>query len=157
MDAIVSAQHPHCFPSLTHEGAPAVLTTAGNEHGHLVLRGGSRTGPNYAAPHIAEAASLLAKAGAPSVVLVDCSHANSGKKHDRQPAVAADLASQIAAGQRAIIGVIIESHLVAGTQSVQPGVPLTYGQSITDACLSFDDTVPVLEKLAAAVRSRRSE
>lgn len=157
VDAIVSAQHPHCFPSLTHEGAPAVLTTAGNEHGHLVLRGGSRTGPNYAAPHIAEAASLLAKAGAPSVVLVDCSHANSGKKHDRQPAVAADLASQIAAGQRAIIGVMIESHLVAGTQSVQPGVPLTYGQSITDACLSFDDTVPVLEKLAAAVRSRRSE
>jgi 3-deoxy-7-phosphoheptulonate synthase len=154
VDAIVSARHPHSFPSLTHEGAPAVLATAGNEHGHLVLRGGV-SGPNYDAASVSKAVALLEKAGAPPVVLVDCSHANSGKRHDRQPAVAADVAAQISAGQRAIIGVMLESHLVAGTQSVQPGVPLTYGQSITDACLSFDETVPVLESLAGAVRVRR--
>ena len=156
VDAIVSAQHAHSFPSLTHEGAPAVLATVGNEHGHLVLRGGSVTGPNFESTHIAAAVALLEKAGAPPVVLVDGSHANSGKKHDRQPAVAASLAAQIRAGQRAIIGVMLESHLVAGAQSVQPGVPLTYGQSITDACLSFDDTLPVLESRAAAVRARRA-
>ena len=155
VDAIVSARHPHCFPSLTHEGAPAVLATAGNEHGHLVLRGGSVCGPNFSAAHIAAAVALLEKAGAPPVVLVDCSHANSGKKHDRQPDVAADLAAQIAGGSQAVIGVMLESHLVAGTQSVQPGVALTYGQSITDACLAFAETVPVLESLAAAVRARR--
>ena len=155
VDAIMSARHPHSFPSLTHEGAPAVLTTTGNEHGHMVLRGGSRTGPNYEATHIAEAAALLKQAGAPPVVLVDCSHANSGKKAERQPEVAASLATQIAAGQRAIIGVMIESHLVGGAQCVKAGESLTYGQSITDACLSFDETVPALDELAAAVRQRR--
>ena len=156
VDAIMSAQHAHCFPSLTHEGAPAVMTTSGNEHGHLVLRGGNRTGPNFEAAHIAEALALLAKAGAPAAVLVDCSHANSGKKFDRQPAVAHDVALQIAAGQRGIIGVMLESHLVAGTQAVVPGQPLVYGQSITDACLAFDDVVPVLQDLAQAVRTRRT-
>ncbi|MBK7314819.1 3-deoxy-7-phosphoheptulonate synthase [Candidatus Aalborgicola defluviihabitans] len=155
VDAILSAQHPHCFPSLTHQGAPAVLTTAGNPHGHLVLRGGSRSGPNFGAEHVAQAAALLQQAGAPQAVLVDCSHANSGKRFDRQPEVAHDVAGQVAAGQSAIIGVMLESHLVAGTQSVKPGQPLTYGQSITDACLAFDDVVPVLEDLAQAVRQRR--
>ncbi len=156
VDAILSARHPHSFPSLTHEGAPAVLTTAGNEHGHLVLRGGSRVGPNYSAAHVGEAAGLLAAAGVPPVVLVDCSHANSGKKPERQPEVAREVAAQVAGGERAIIGVMLESHLVAGTQSVKPDVPLTYGQSITDACLAFDETVPVLEDLARAARARRS-
>ena len=155
VDAILSAQHPHCFPSLTHQGAPAVLTTAGNPHGHLVLRGGSRSGPNFGAEHVAQSAALLQQVGAPQAVLVDCSHANSGKRFDRQPEVAHDVAGQVAAGQRAIIGVMLESHLVAGTQSVKPGQPLTYGQSITDACLAFDDVVPVLEDLAQAVRQRR--
>ena len=155
VDAILSAQHPHCFPSLTHQGAPAVLTTAGNPHGHLVLRGGSRSGPNFGAEHVAQSAALLQQAGAPQAVLVDCSHANSGKRFDRQPEVAHDVAGQVAAGQSAIIGVMLESHLVAGTQSVKPGQPLTYGQSITDACLAFDDVVPVLEDLAQAVRQRR--
>lgn len=154
VDAILSAQHPHCFPSLTHEGAPAVLTTSGNPHGHLVLRGGSRSGPNFGAEHIAQASALLQKAGAPNAVLVDCSHANSGKRFERQPEVAHDVATQIAAGQRAIIGVMLESHLVAGAQSVKPGQPLTYGQSITDGCLAFDNVVPVLDDLAQAVRSR---
>ena len=155
VDAILSAGHPHCFPSLTHEGAPAVLTTSGNEHTHLVLRGGSRSGPNFDAAHVAEAVALLQKAGALQAVLVDCSHANSGKRFDRQPEVARDVAGQVAAGQPAIIGVMLESHLVAGTQAVVPGQPLIYGQSITDACLAFDDTLPVLQELAAAVRSRR--
>jgi 3-deoxy-7-phosphoheptulonate synthase len=155
VDAILSAQHPHSFPSLTHQGAPAVLTTSGNEHGHLVLRGGSRVGPNFEAPHIAEARALLQQAGAPAAILVDCSHANSGKRFEQQPAVAANVADQVAGGERAIIGVMLESHLVAGTQKVMPGQPLTYGQSITDACLAFDDVVPVLEGLAEAVRTRR--
>ncbi len=155
VDAIMSAQHPHSFPSLTHQGAPAVLTTSGNEHGHLVLRGGSRVGPNFEAAHIAEAKTLLQQAGAPNALLVDCSHANSGKRFEQQPAVAANVAQQIAGGERAIIGVMLESHLVAGTQKVVPGQPLTYGQSITDGCLAFDDVVPVLEGLAQAVRARR--
>ncbi len=155
VDAILSARHPHCFPSLTHQGAPAVLTTSGNEHGHLVLRGGSRSGPNFDAAHVAEAVALLKKAGAPNAILVDCSHANSSKRFDRQPEVARDVAAQVSAGQRAIIGVMLESHLVAGTQPVVPGQPLTYGQSITDGCMAFGDTLPVLEELAQAVRSRR--
>lgn len=156
VEAILSAQHPHSFPSLTHQGAPAVLTTRGNEHGHLVLRGGSRSGPNFDAAHIAQALALLQQAKAPEAILVDCSHANSGKRFDRQPEVAQDVARQIAAGQKAIIGVMLESHLVGGAQSVQPGQALTYGQSITDGCLAFEDTVPLLESLARAVQQRRA-
>lgn len=155
VDAIVSARHPHCFPSLTREGAPAVLATTGNPEGHLVLRGGAG-GPNYDALHVARSVALLTKAGALPVVLIDCSHGNSGKKHDQQPAVAADVAAQIAGGSRAIIGVMLESHLVGGAQKQEPGGKLTYGQSITDACLSFEETVPVLERLASAVNSRRT-
>ena len=155
VDAILSAQHPHCFPSLTHEGAPAVLTTTGNEHGHLVLRGGSRVGPNFQAPHIAQAKALMQGAGVTPAVLVDCSHANSAKRFDRQPAVAQEVAEQVAQGEQAIIGVMLESHLVAGNQTVRPGQALTYGQSITDACLAFEDTVPVLEQLAQAAQRRR--
>jgi len=156
VDAIVSARHPHCFPSLTREGAPAILATTGNPEGHVVLRGGA-AGPNYDSLHVARAKALLGKAGAAPVVLVDCSHGNSGKKHDQQPAVAANLAEQVAGGERAIIGVMLESHLVAGAQKHEPGKPLTYGQSITDACLSFDETVPVLEKFAQAVVARRGK
>jgi 3-deoxy-7-phosphoheptulonate synthase len=156
VDAIVSASHPHCFPSLTREGAPAVLATAGNPEGHLVLRGGSRTGPNFAAAHIAQAVGLLKKTSALPVVLVDCSHGNSGKQHDRQIAVAADVAGQVAHGDRAIIGVMIESNLIAGAQKHEAGKALTYGQSITDACLGFDETLPLLEQFATAVVQRRS-
>jgi len=155
VDAIVSARHPHCFPSLTREGAPAVLATTGNPECHLVLRGGAG-GPNYDALHVARSVGLLTKAGALPVVLVDCSHGNSGKQHDRQPAVAADIAAQVAGGSRGVIGVMLESHLVGGAQKHEAGKPLTYGQSITDACLSFDETMPVLENLAQAVATRRA-
>jgi 3-deoxy-7-phosphoheptulonate synthase len=155
VDAIVSARHPHCFPSLTREGAPAVLATTGNDQCHLVLRGGSRTGPNHGSGQIAAAVGLLQAANALPVVLVDCSHGNSEKRHDQQPQVAAAVAAQVGAGERAIIGFMLESNLVAGCQVHEPGRPLTYGQSITDACLSFDETVPVLEKMAAAAAARR--
>jgi 3-deoxy-7-phosphoheptulonate synthase len=155
VDAIVSARHPHSFPSLTREGAPAVLATTGNPEGHLVLRGGTRSGPNYQRAAIQSASALLAKAGALPVVLVDCSHGNSEKQHQRQAAVAADLAAQLAAGEHALIGCMLESNLVGGAQKAEPGRPLTPGQSITDACLSFDETLPLLEQLANAVAQRR--
>lgn len=158
VDAILSARHPHWFPSLTREGAPAVLGTAGNDQGHLVLRGGSRTGPNYSREHVAGATALLARAGLPPVVLVDCSHGNSGKQAARQAVVARDLAEQVAGpapGARAILGFMLESNLVGGSQRLEPGRTLTYGQSITDACLSFDETVPLLEELARAAATRR--
>ncbi|HVU16748.1 MAG TPA: 3-deoxy-7-phosphoheptulonate synthase [Candidatus Didemnitutus sp.] len=156
VDAIVSARHPHCFPSLTREGAPAVLATTGNDQCHIVLRGGSRSGPNHGPESIAQAVALLRKASVPPVVMVDCSHGNSGKKHDQQPAVAAAIAKQVAAGERAIVGVMLESNLVGGSQNQEPGRALTYGQSITDACLSFDETLPVLRVLASAVAARRA-
>jgi 3-deoxy-7-phosphoheptulonate synthase len=155
VDAIVSARHPHCFPSLTREGAAAVLATTGNPEGHLVLRGGNRTGPNYDRTSVQKAAALLRQADALPVVLVDCSHDNSGKQHDQQVQVAADVAAQVAAGERAIIGFMLESNLVGGSQKHVLGRKLTPGQSITDACLSFDETLPVLEKLAQAAATRR--
>ena len=155
VDAIVSARHPHCFPSLTREGAPAVLATTGNPEGHLVLRGGSRTGPNYDRESIHQAVTLLREAGALPVVLVDCSHGNSDRKPGQQAHVAADLAAQVAAGEPAIIGFMVESNLVSGNQPHEPKSRLVYGQSITDACLSFDETVPLLEKLAQAAGARR--
>ena len=155
VDAIVSARHPHCFPSLTREGAAAVLATTGNPECHLVLRGGNRTGPNYDRASVQEAATLLRQADALPVVLVDCSHGNSGKQHGQQLPAAADIAAQVAAGERAIIGFMLESNLVSGSQKHEPGRQLTPGQSITDACLSFDETLPALEKLAQAAATRR--
>jgi 3-deoxy-7-phosphoheptulonate synthase len=153
IDAIRTARHPHWFPSLTREGAPAIMGTAGNEHAHLVLRGGTR-GPNYAAEHIRTAAELLEKNRLPPHLMVDCSHANSGKDPSRQPLVAADLAAQIAAGDRAIAAVMLESNLLAGTQPHEAR-PLVYGRSITDACIGWEQTLPVLATLAAAVQRRR--
>jgi len=153
VDAIRSARHPHWFPSLTREGAPAVMGTTGNDHTHLVLRGGTR-GPNFSSADIRAAAALLGKNGLPPHVMVDCSHANSGKDPARQPAVAADLAAQIAAGERAISAVMIESNLLGGAQD-SAAKPLVHGRSITDACLSWEQTLPVLATLAAAVRARR--
>jgi 3-deoxy-7-phosphoheptulonate synthase len=154
VDAIHSARHPHWFPSLTREGAPAVMGTTGNEHSHLVLRGGT-LGPNYSSAHIRAAAALLRENQLAPHLMVDCSHANSGKDPSRQPAVAADLAAQIAAGERAVAAVMLESNLLGGVQDYQ-AEPLIYGRSITDPCLSWEQTLPVLATLADAVRARRA-
>jgi 3-deoxy-7-phosphoheptulonate synthase len=153
IDAIRSARHAHWFPSLTREGAPAVMGTAGNEHAHLVLRGGSR-GPNFEAAHVRAAAQLLRKNDLPAQVMVDCSHANSGRDPERQPAVAADVAAQIAAGDRAIAAVMIESNLLGGAQDYK-SKPLVHGRSITDPCLAWEQTLPLLATLAGAVTERR--
>jgi len=154
IDAVQAASKPHHFLSVTKQGLSAIVATRGNADGHIILRGaGGR--PNYGADDIASATAALAKAGLRPHVMVDCSHGNSRKDPARQPQVAHELGAQIAAGGRAIVGVMIESHLVGGRQEPVAGRPLTYGQSITDACLSWDDTVPVLEDLAGAVRARR--
>jgi len=153
VDAINSARHSHWFPSLTREGAPAVLGTAGNDKGHLVLRGG-KNGPNCSAEHVRAAVALLQPSELPPFLLVDCSHGNSGKDAGRQPAVAADLAAQIAAGERAICGVMLESNLRDGAQDYRTR-PLVYGRSVTDPCLAWEQTLPVLARLAAAARTRR--
>jgi 3-deoxy-7-phosphoheptulonate synthase len=154
VDAIRSARHPHWFPSLTREGAPAVMGTTGNEHAHLVLRGG-RSGPNFSAQHIRSTADLLRANQLPTQLMVDFSHANSGKDPNRQTAVAADVAAQIAGGERAIAAVMVESNLLGGTQDYQ-AKPLVYGRSITDACLSWEQSLPILATLAAAVKQRRA-
>ncbi|WP_116368096.1 3-deoxy-7-phosphoheptulonate synthase [Parahaliea mediterranea] len=152
IDAIRSASHGHWFPSLTKEGTPAVLQSSGNPHCHLILRGGADTGPNYHPQAVQDAAEALASQGLPASVIVDCSHGNSEKDPARQAQVVASLCSQMAQGQRAIRGVMLESHLLGGNQPMAAPAALTYGQSITDACLSIEDTSPLLEALAAAVR-----
>ena len=154
VEAIRTARHPHWFPSLTKDGAPAVLGTAGNDCGHLVLRGGTR-GPNFGAESVAAAAGLLRAAELPPYLVIDCSHANSGKDAEAQPAVAADVAAQVSAGERAICGFMLESNLIGGAQDYRVR-PLDYGRSITDACLSLEKTIPVLAELAAAVQARRA-
>ncbi|MDX6765496.1 MAG: 3-deoxy-7-phosphoheptulonate synthase [Candidatus Methylacidiphilales bacterium] len=155
VDAIRSARSPHWFPSVTKQGVAAIFGTKGNDSCHLILRGGSRTGPNYGAEHVREAVDLLQSEKLPHFLMVDCSHGNSNKDHLRQADVAANLSAQIAGGQTALAGVMLESHLVGGRQDYVPGNSV-YGQSITDACLSFDQTLPLLDELAAAVRSRRA-
>lgn len=153
IDAIRSAQHSHRFPSLTKEGTPAILKSQGNPHSYLILRGGSVSGPNYKASDVEAARkALIAQQLTPSLI-VDCSHGNSEKDPLQQTTVLASLCQQIEEGQKAIRGVMLESHLLGGTQKVIEGQPLNYGQSITDACLSLADTAPLLEKLAAAVRT----
>ena len=153
IDAVRAARHPHCFLSLTQNAHSAIFTTAGNEDTHVILRGGDE--PNYDADHVDAAGRDLVASGLSDRLMIDCSHANSDKKFERQPAVCSDIARQIAAGDRRIMGVMIESHLEPGRQDVEPGVPLVFGKSITDACVGWDDTVPMLEELAAAVQSRR--
>lgn len=154
IDAIRSASHPHWFPSLTQDGNPAILESTGNPHAYLILRGGSDSGPNYLPSHIGAAITALTDQELVPSVIVDCSHGNSDKQHQKQVDVAQNLAQQIAGGQSAITGIMLESHLVAGQQDISAS-PLTYGQSITDACLALNDTVPVLEQLAKAVSASR--
>jgi 3-deoxy-7-phosphoheptulonate synthase len=154
IDAVRAASRPHHFLSLTKEGRSAIFHTTGNEDCHVILRGGKQR-PNYDAASVAEAAASLRKAGLGARLMVDCSHANSRKQPARQVEVARDVAAQVAAGSRDVFGVMIESHLMEGRQDVKPGCPLTYGQSITDACIGWDATVPALRELAKASRRRR--
>jgi 3-deoxy-7-phosphoheptulonate synthase len=153
VDAIRSASRPHHFLSVTKAGHSAIFSTAGNTDCHIILRGGKE--PNYDPASIERAAAQLKAAGLPAVVMVDCSHANSRKDPARQVEVARTLAEQVAGGDRRIFGAMLESHLVAGRQDVSKDRELTYGQSITDACMGWDDTETVLNELAAAVRARR--
>lgn len=148
VDAILAARARHLFPSLTKEGAPAILETTGNPFGHLVLRGGS-DGPNYQPTHVANARALLAAAELPEALMIDCSHANSGKDPLRQADVVKDITTQIGAGETAIRALMLESHLIEGRQ--EPGPELTFGQSITDACLGWDRTATLIEDLASSV------
>lgn len=153
VDAIRSASQSHHFLSLTKEGRSAIFSTAGNADCHIILRGGKQ--PNYDAASVAKAVKELEATGLQGRLMIDVSHANSLKDHQRQLDVGRDVSAQVAAGNHAIIGAMIESHLQAGRQDVQPGKALTYGQSITDACIGWDDSVVLLEQLAEAVRARR--
>ena len=155
IEAMLAAANPHWFPSLTREGEPAVLGTTGNRDTHLILRGGSKSGPNFSREHVASTARMLRQVHRKPALMIDCSHANSSKDPARQPLVAADLAAQIAAGEMAIVGAMIESNLLGGRQDLVPGAKLVRGQSITDGCLGWTDTVAVLRDLARAVRARR--
>jgi 3-deoxy-7-phosphoheptulonate synthase len=153
VDAAGAASHPHHFLAVTKEGQATVAATAGNPDGHVILRGG--TTPNYGAESVAAACQLLAQAGLPARLMIDASHANSSKRPENQPRVVDDVAAQLEGGERRIVGMMVESHLVGGRQDLVPGRPLVYGQSITDACLDWDASVGVLGRLAAAVRLRR--
>lgn len=153
VDAIGAARHSHHFLSVSKEGQSAIFKTSGNAGGHLILRGGI-SHSNYDAASMDSASALLAKAGLPERVMIDCSHANSRKLYRRQAYVCGDICAQLKSGDTRIMGVMIESNLVEGNQSPS-NKPLVRGQSVTDACISWDDTVPMLEALAEAVRVRR--
>ena len=153
-DAILAAQSAHAFMGMTKMGQAAIFETRGNEDCHVILRGGKQT--NYAAADVDATCALLEKSGLRPQVMIDVSHANSSKQHQRQIDVAADVAAQVAAGDSRITGVMIESHLNEGRQDIVIGQPLKVGVSVTDACISMVQTVPVLQQLAAAVRARRA-
>jgi 3-deoxy-7-phosphoheptulonate synthase len=156
IQAVMTARAPHEFLGVDHHGISAQLSTAGNDTGHVILRG-DRHGPNYSAAHIADTKRKLAARGLPEVVVVDASHGNSQKNHLRQVDVVRDLAGQIAAGERGIRGVMVESNLVAGRQDLDRRHPasLEYGKSVTDACVDLGTTEGMLAELAAATRARR--
>ena len=154
IDGIGAGNNPHHFLSVTKFGHSAIITTKGNEDCHIILRGGSE--PNYSAEHVNATAKQLAAAGVNEKVMVDFSHANSAKQFKRQLDVSTDIAQQISAGSQSLFGVMIESHLVEGNQKVVEGQELTYGQSITDACIGWQDTEAVMEQLSQAVLARRS-
>jgi len=153
VDAIKAASAPHHFLSVTKGGHSAIVHTAGNEDCHIILRGGKAI--NYDVASVESTCRELGAAGLAARLMVDCSHANSQKQHERQIAVAADVGAQIASGDERIFGAMLESHINAGRQDLVPGAPLEYGVSITDACIGWDATLGVLDKLAEAVRARR--
>jgi len=152
-DALLAARAEHAFMGMTKMGQAAIFETRGNDDGHVILRGGKQ--PNYSAADVDAACALLKAAGLREQVMVDVSHANSSKQHRRQIDVAADVAAQVAAGDARIMGVMIESHLHEGRQDIVPGQALQPGVSVTDACIGWEQSVPVLDGLAAAVRARR--
>ncbi|HVJ36504.1 MAG TPA: 3-deoxy-7-phosphoheptulonate synthase, partial [Stenotrophomonas sp.] len=153
-DAVSAATHPHHFLSVSKDGRSSIVATSGNPDCHVILRGGMQ--PNYDAASVQAASAALHKAGLAARLMVDASHANSGKNPDNQPKVVADIATQIAEGETRIVGAMIESHLVGGRQELVAGQPLVYGQSITDGCIDWESSVQVLEQLAEAVRARRT-
>jgi 3-deoxy-7-phosphoheptulonate synthase len=153
IDAVRAGAHPHRFLGVTEQGLGAIVATRGNPDCHVILRGG-QSGPNYDAASVEKAASALRDAGLAPRLMIDMSHGNSGKDHRRQPVVATDIATQIAQGQTAIFGVMMESFLVEGRQDLVTPSTLRYGQSITDACMGWETTLPVLDELAASIRKR---
>jgi len=157
IDAVLSASHPHHFMGVTKQGLAAITRTTGNEHGFVVLRGGSK-GPNYSKENVKATREALRKKGQKEVMMIDCSHGNSSKNHKNQPIVAEAIAEQVRSGENAIVGVMIESNINEGRQDVpkEGKEALKRGVSITDACIDWETTVDVLNNLAAAVRSRRS-
>jgi 3-deoxy-7-phosphoheptulonate synthase len=154
IEAVVSAAHPHTFLGHTKHGQSAIFATTGNPDCHVILRGG-RYSVNYEAEAVAATCDKLEKAGLRPNVMIDCSHANSNKDHTRQPVVCRNVANQLASGDRRIIGVMLESNLVAGAQKLEAGKPLTHGQSITDGCIAWEETAGLLGELAGAVRAGR--
>jgi 3-deoxy-7-phosphoheptulonate synthase len=154
IDGMRSAAHPHHFLSVTKQGVAAIVGTAGNGDTHVILRGGE-SGPNYDPATLGAVRERLEKAGLTGRVMVDCSHGNSGKDHTKQPAVASAVAKHVAAGSDTVMGVMLESFLVDGNQKLDPHGELVYGQSVTDACMSWERSVPVLQELAEAVGRRR--
>jgi 3-deoxy-7-phosphoheptulonate synthase len=155
IDAVRSSAHPHNFLGVTEQGLCAIVSTAGNPDCHVILRGGA-SGPNHDALSVQKTAAALRTSGLAARIMIDTSHGNSSKDHRRQPAVARDIAEQVREGEAAIFGVMIESFLEEGRQDLVDPAALRYGQSITDACIGWEATVPVLRELAAAVRARRS-
>ena len=155
VDAVQSARNPHRFLSMTNDGQISIFETTGNPDSHIILRGGSQ-GTNYDAGAVEAASGVMAKAGQQPLIMIDFSHANSSKQHKRQIVVAHDVGSQLAAGDKRIIGVMVESHIVEGRQDIGPRDKMTYGQSVTDACIHWDDTAELLRNLAASVAARRA-
>ena len=155
IDGVGAARHPHHFLGVTSQGIAAIISTSGNESCHVILRG-SNNGANFDRAVVDETSEALRKAKLPHRVLIDCSHGNSQKDYLRQPKVCGDVCDQVASGTDNICGVMMESHLVAGRQDLKPNTPLTYGQSVTDACIDWETTVPMLENLARAAAQRRS-
>ena len=155
VDAVRAAAVPHAFAGIDDAGSAATMHTSGNQDCHVILRGG-RGEPNFHAAAVADALARLRAAGLPERVVIDASHDNSGKDHTRQPDVVQDIAGQVARGNRAIVGVMLESFIASGRQSLVAGQPLTYGQSITDECMGWDASVETLDRLAEAVRARRA-
>ncbi|MEZ5416179.1 MAG: 3-deoxy-7-phosphoheptulonate synthase [Vicinamibacterales bacterium] len=154
VDAVCVAASEHWFPGVTKQGVSAIFHTAGNDTCHVILRGGSVSGPNYGPEHVRDVCARLIARGRQPAVMIDCSHGNSLKDHRRQPEVASAVAAQVAGGAREICGVMIESHLVEGRQDYVAGHATTYGQSITDACISLDATERLLDELATAQQRR---